>query len=91
MSDTVVHDAGFYTMNAQADAFLPAHHETLCAVCALPRTQVAFARAGQDIPVDMPEALVVLQLQMTLNGDPEADTLLTYSDHGRCENCGKEA
>lgn len=90
MSDTST-QAGFYTMDAQAKGGLEEYHVTRCAECALPDTQLAFRQLGMTPPQDMAEAVLILKLQMILNHDPEAETLLTYSDHGVCADCGRTA
>lgn len=88
----VTTEIGFYTLNEER-YFLTGrpYVETRCAACALPETNAALIGAGLEPADTMAEAALVLHMQMALNSDPQADTLLTYSERGKCDVCGKEA
>lgn len=63
---------------------------THCAACALEATNDAMRMCGIAPAASMSEAATVVEMNLILNNDPEASTLFTYSETGRCSKCGKE-
>lgn len=59
----------------------------LCESHALSESNKAFAANGYAPAANMSEAVLILDMVMAMNGDPQSGNLITYSEAGECDAC----